>query len=269
MDDIFSQFGDFFGGGFKREPRHKQQRNKGANLRIRVKLTLLEVLEGVEKKIKIKKHVECNTCHGSGGTNISNCQHCNGTGEVITLKHTVIGQMQTITTCFSCNGEGTIILDKCSSCMGEGIVKEDVELSVQIPKGVYEGIQLTTRNMGNKGRRGGDNGNLIVIIEEIPHPYLKRDGITLSYDLDIDYMSACLGDTVKVPTITNDVIINIDPGTQHGKVLKLKGKGLPGVDKFYVGDQLINIKVKIPTKLSDKERELLEELKELKELNKV
>ncbi|PCI28623.1 molecular chaperone DnaJ [Candidatus Wolfebacteria bacterium] len=264
FDDMFSQFGDFFGSGFKREPRHRQRSNIGSNIRIRVKLNLLEILEGVTKKIKIKKHVGCKSCNDTGGMNTQNCQHCSGTGEVITVKHTVLGAMQTTSTCFSCNGEGKIIIDKCSSCMGEGIVKEDVELSVQIPKGVYEGVQLTTKGIGNKGRRGGENGNLLVIVEEIPHNQLKRDGMTLSYNLELDYMDVCLGTSVEVPTIKNYVRINIDPGTQHGKILKLKGKGLPDLNGHYCGDQLINIKVRIPTTLSDKERELLNKLKELK-----
>ena len=269
MDDIFSSFGDIFGGhfggfgGFGSSRGSRQRVNKGSNLRVRVKLNLQEIAAGVEKKIKVKKYKECSLCDGSGaaeGRSFSNCSMCNGTGQVTRISNPFLGQMQTTSTCPTCNGEGKMITRKCPVCYGEGIIKEEEVISIKIPAGVAEGMQLNVSGKGNAARRGGINGDLLVIIEEIPHAELVRDDNNLIYNLFISVPDAALGTAVEIPTIDGKVKIKIDAGTQSGKILRLRGKGIPDVNGYYKGDLLVNINVWIPKSLSREEAKLLEKL---------
>ncbi|WP_372642342.1 molecular chaperone DnaJ [Ancylomarina sp.] len=271
MDDIFSHFGDIFGGGsggsffggFGGGGRSSQRVNRGSNLRVQVKLTLEEIASGVEKKIKVKKHVECTECHGSGaegGSSHSNCSQCHGTGQVTRIQNTILGQMQTSAACPSCNGEGKIITHKCKSCAGEGIVKDDEVISINIPAGVAEGMQLSVSGRGNAARRGGVNGDLLILVHEEEHPELVRDENDLLYNLFISIPDSILGTAVEIPTIENKVKVKIDGGTQPGKILRLRGKGLPDINGYGRGDLLVKINVWVPNKVSKDEQKLLEKL---------
>jgi molecular chaperone DnaJ len=275
MDDIFSQFGDifgsggnpfesFFGGGGGRG--RSRTVNRGSNLRIKVKLTLEEVLNGVEKKIKVNKAISCNTCGGSGaqaGSGAFNtCGTCKGAGQVKRVTSSFLGQMQTITTCPTCNGEGQTIVNKCKACTGNGTQQSEEVISIQIPAGVAEGMQLNVQGKGNAAERGGIPGDLLVIIEEVEHPNLVRDGDHLIHDLYISFIDATLGTSVEIPTLDGKAKIKIDAGTQGGKVLRLKGKGLPSVNSHYKGDLLVNINVWTPQQLSSEEKKALEKLRE-------
>ncbi len=269
MDDIFSQFGDIFGsafgggfGGFSGGGGRRRV-NKGTNLRVKVRLTLEEISRGVEKKIKVNKLVSCSTCHGTGaagGSSFSTCQHCHGTGQITRVTNTFLGQMQTSSTCPYCNGEGQTITNKCNSCAGSGTMKGEEVISLNIPAGVSEGIQLSVGGKGNAAPRGGIPGDLIVQIEEIPHDELVREGVNILYDHYISFPEAALGTSVEIPTIEGKVRIKIDPGTQGGKVLRLKGKGVPSLNGYGRGDQLININVWTPKNLNRQEKEILEKL---------
>ena len=271
MDDIFSQFGDIFGGhfggfggfgGFGSSQRGRRV-NRGSDLRVKVKLTLKEILNGVEKKIKVKKYVTCSHCNGNGsehGTSQSTCPTCNGSGVVTRVANTILGQMQTSSTCPTCNGEGKSISKKCAHCNGEGIVREEEVISIRIPAGVAEGMQLSMSGKGNAARRGGVNGDLLIVIEEEQDPNLIRDENDVIYNLFINFPTAALGGTVEVPTIDGMAKVKIEPGTQPGKVLRLRNKGLPSVNAYGRGDELINVNVYVPENLTDKERSQLEEL---------
>jgi len=270
MDDIFSQFGDIFGnafgggfGGFS-SGGSRRRVSKGTNLRVKVKLTLEEIATGVEKKIKVNKLVSCDTCQGTGaagGSSFSSCSHCRGTGQVTRVTSTFLGQMQTTSTCPYCNGEGQTITNKCNICGGSGTTKGEEVLSLNIPAGVSEGIQLSVGGKGNAAPRGGVPGDLIVQIEEVPHPELVRDGSNILYEHYISFPEATLGTSIEVPTIEGKVRIKIEPGTQGGKVLRLKGKGVPSLNGYGRGDQLINISVWTPRNLNRQEQEILEQLK--------
>lgn len=272
MNDIFSQFGDIFGGGSPFEGFFGgggQQRGggrrvaKGSNLRIKVRLTLEEIANGAEKKIKVNKQVVCTTCDGTGAKDRSSfqtCKTCGGQGAVRRVTNTILGQMQTTSTCPTCNGEGTQITSKCTVCHGDGVVRGEETISINIPAGVSEGMQLSMGGKGNAAPRGGVPGDLIILIEEIPHETLKRDGNNVVYDLHISFIDAALGTSIEVPTIDGKAKIKIDPGTQGGRMLRLKGKGVPEVNSYHRGDQLIHINVWTPKALSREERELLEKL---------
>lgn len=268
MDDIFSSFGDIFGGHFDgfggfASSSSRQRVNKGSNLRVRVKLNLHEIASGVEKKIKVNKYIECKSCDGAGaadGRSFSNCSTCNGTGQVTRISNTFLGQMQTTSTCPICNGDGKMITRKCSSCYGEGIVKEEEVISIKIPAGVAEGMQLNVSGKGNAPRRGGINGDLLVIIEEIQHDELIRDENNLIYNLYISTPDAALGVATEIPTVDGKVKIKIEAGTQSGKILRLRGKGLPDVNGYYKGDILVNINVWVPKSLTREEAKILEKL---------
>jgi molecular chaperone DnaJ len=271
MNDIFSQFGDIFGGGSPFEGFFGgggQQRGgrrvvKGTNLRIKVRLTLEEIANGVEKKIKVNKQVLCGTCEGTGakdGSSFQTCKTCGGQGAVRRVTNTILGQMQTTSTCPTCNGEGTQITSKCTVCHGDGVVRGEETISINIPAGVSEGMQLSMSGKGNAAPRGGVPGDLIILIEEIPHETLKRDGNNVVYDLHISFIDAALGTSIEVPTIDGKAKIKIDPGTQGGRILRLKAKGVPEVNSYHRGDQLIHINVWTPKALSREERELLEKL---------
>ncbi|MGZ3918847.1 MAG: molecular chaperone DnaJ [Bacteroidia bacterium] len=267
MDDIFSQFGDIFGGAFGgfggSSQRGGRRVNRGSNLRVKVKLNLHEIAHGVEKKIKVNKYVACKTCSGSGAKSgqYETCKMCNGTGVFTRVQQTILGAMQTQTTCTACGGEGRIIKDKCHTCHGDGIVRDEEVITINIPAGVAEGMQLSMQGKGNAAPRGGINGDLLIAIEEEEHPFLKREGNHLIYSLSVSFPDAALGTSVEIPTVDNKVKIKIDAGTQGGKVLRLKGKGLPDVNGYGKGDLLIEISVYTPTHLNNEEKKIIEQLK--------
>lgn len=267
MEDIFSQFGDIFGGHFGGFGGFGGQRgkrtNRGSDLRVKVKVNLKEVLNGVEKKIKVKKHVACTHCSGNGsenGTSTNTCDNCRGSGVVTRVANTILGQMQTTTTCPSCNGDGKTITKKCAHCNGEGITREDEIITIRIPAGVAEGMQLSMQGCGNAARRGGINGDLLIVIEEEHDKELIRDENDVIYNLFLSFPTAALGGTVEVPTIDGVAKVKIEPGTQPGKVLRLRNKGLPSVNGFGTGDELINVNVYVPENLSTAEKKKIEEL---------
>ncbi len=273
MEDIFSQFGDIFGGGggspFEsffgggRQSTGGQRVVRGTNLRIKVKLTLEEIANGVEKKVKVNKQVLCDTCDGTGAkdkASFQTCKTCGGSGAVRRVTNTILGQMQTTSTCPTCNGEGSTITAKCTICHGDGIVRGEETISINIPAGVSEGMQLSMSGKGNSAPRGGVPGDLIILIEEIPHETLKRDGNNIIYDLHVNFVDAVLGTSVEVPTIDGKAKIKIDPGTQGGKILRLKSKGVPEVNSYQRGDQLVHINIWTPKIVSREERDVLEKL---------
>lgn len=268
MDDIFSQFGDIFGGfggfGGGGGGGRRRSANRGSNLRIKVKLTLEEIAEGVTKKIKVNKYVGCDTCSGSGAEDgsFSTCGTCNGSGQVTRVMNTILGHMQTTTTCGTCNGEGRTIGNKCKSCYGDGIVKGEEVMELEIPSGVEEGMQLTVRGKGNAGPRGASAGDLIVMVEELDHDQFTRDGQHLYHDLWLNFADVALGTTAEIPTLEGKAKIKIQSGTQAGKVLRLRGKGLPAVQSYGRGDLLVNINVWTPQKLSREERDMLEKMRD-------
>ncbi|MBL7750887.1 MAG: molecular chaperone DnaJ [Chitinophagaceae bacterium] len=274
MDDIFSQFGDifgddifgsFFGGGGGGRSRGGRSRGvRGSNLRIKIKLTYEEIAKGVTKNVKVKKYIPCSTCSGSGAkdkNSIQTCSTCGGSGQVRRVSNTFLGQMQTVTTCPTCNGEGTTVTAKCGSCKGEGRVFGEETVSIDIPAGVQEGMQLNLSGRGNAGERGGMPGDLIVLIEEEAHEELQRDGMNVAYDLHISFTDAVFGTQVEVPTIDGRAKIKIPPGTHSGKIFRLKGKGFPAVQAYQKGDQLIHVNVWTPQHLNAEEKALLEKLK--------
>lgn len=268
MDDIFSQFSDIFGGGFGFGGGGGGGRrvNRGTNLRIKLKLTLNEILTGVEKKIKVNKFVSCKTCHGSGaaaGKGHTTCGTCKGSGYVTRIANTILGQMQTTQTCPTCHGEGKIITEKCKACHGDGIVRDEETISINIPACVAEGMQLNVSGKGNAAPRGGINGDLLIVIEEIPHEKLKREGNNLLYDHYISFADAALGTTIEVPTLDGKASVKLDAGTQSGRILKLRGKGLPEVQSnYHKGDLLVNINVWTPQHLTKEEKQMMEKLRD-------
>lgn len=264
MDDIFSQFGDIFGGGFGGFGGFGggggRRVNRGSDLRVKVKLSLKEIATGVEKKIKVKKYISCQHCKGTGaenGTAYTTCSTCNGSGTQTRVVDTMLGRMQTQTTCSACNGEGKTITKKCPHCSGEGIIRDEEVITLNIPAGVAEGMQLSMSGKGNAPRHGGVNGDLLILVEEEPHPELFRDDNDVVYNLLLSVTTAAMGGSVEVPTIDGKAKVKIEPGTQPGKVLRLKNKGLPSVHRYGTGDLLINISVYIPEKLSDTEKQTL------------
>ena len=281
MDDIFSMFGDIFGGGggfggfggfsgFGGGGGRPQQRKfRGSDLRVKVKLNLKDIATGVEKKFKLKKYVTCEHCHGSGAEGNSGtetCPNCHGTGSVTRTQQSIFGMMQTQSVCPNCNGEGKIIKDKCKHCSGEGITYGEEVVEVKIPAGVGEGMQLTVNGKGNAGKHNGIAGDLLVVIEEESHPDLIRDENDLIYNLLLSVPTATLGGTVEIPTIDSKVKVKIEPGTQPGKVLRLRGKGLPSVNSYGysngTGDLLVNISVYIPEHLNKEEKQAMEKMQD-------
>ena len=274
MDDIFSQFGDIFGdegfggffggGGGRRSSGTSRGRGiRGSNLRVKLKMNFEEIAKGANKTIKVKKHVKCSTCHGSGAKDkngMTTCNGCGGSGQVRKVQNTFLGQMQTVTTCPTCSGEGTTITNKCSSCKGEGRVYGEETVIIDIPAGVQEGMQLSISGKGNAGERGGSPGDLIVLIEEEQHAQLHRDGLNVAFDLHISFPDAVFGTQVEVPTIDGKAKIKIPPGTQSGKIFRLKGKGFPQVNSYEKGDQLIQVNVWTPQQVSGEEKDMLEKM---------
>ncbi len=258
MDDIFSQFGDIFGGGFGGGGGgggQRRRRMKGSNLRIKVKLTLEEIANGTSKKVKVFKQVQAK------GAEYSECTSCHGTGQVRRVTNTILGQMQTATTCNACQGSGQRLKSRPSGSDEWGMVREEAVVDINIPGGVEDGMQLSVRGEGNGAPMGGVPGDLLVVIEEIPHETLKRNGKNLHCDLYVNFADAALGSDAEVPLISGRAKIKVEPGTQSGKLVRLRGKGLPAVDSYGKGDLLVNINVWTPQKLSDEERKALEKLR--------
>ena len=276
MDDIFSNFGDVFGDAFGgafgdafgfggTRTRGRRRVNRGSNIRVKVKLTLEEIARGVEKKLKVSKYVPCETCSGTGardGSSYSTCSTCHGSGQVTRVTNTFLGQMQTTSPCPSCGGEGQTISAKCPDCAGNGIVKGSEVISIKIPAGVQEGMQLSVSGKGNAGARSGIPGDLIVLIEEVEHDYLVRDGQNLLYEQYISLPDAALGIGIDVPTLDGKAKIKVPAGTQSGKVFRLRGKGLPDINSYGTGDLLVNINVWTPKNLTAEEQKIMEKLKE-------
>ncbi|HEY4652679.1 MAG TPA: molecular chaperone DnaJ [Pontibacter sp.] len=271
MEDIFSQFGDIFGGGgFEsffgggRSGGGRRQR-KGSNLRIKLKLNLEEIANGVEKKIKVKRYVACGTCGGNGaknGTEMQTCGQCQGSGQVRKVVNTMLGQMVSTATCPTCNGEGRIVTKSCDVCHGSGRELQEEVITINVPAGVMDGMQLSMSGKGNVPERGGVAGDLLIQIEEEEHPTLKRDGNNVIFDQYISFMDAALGADIEVPTISGKVKINIKPGTQSGEIFRLRGKGIKDINGYGKGDQLIHINVWTPKHLNSEERAMLERLRE-------
>ncbi|UZR95437.1 molecular chaperone DnaJ [Chondrinema litorale] len=267
MDDIFSSFGDIFSdffGGTRGGGGRGRGVKRGKDLRVRLSLTLQEVANGVEKTIKVPRYQSCDLCGGNGakdGTALKTCGTCNGTGQIRKVVNTMLGQMVSTSTCPTCEGEGQIVDSKCTKCHGEGRVQQEDVINVKVPAGVSEGVQLSMSGKGNVPRRGGVAGDLIILIEEKEDENLKRDGSNVHYALYISFIDAVLGTTVEVPTINGKVKIPINAGTQSGKVLRLRGKGVKELNGYGVGDQLIHVNVWTPTTLSTEERNTLEELR--------
>lgn len=275
MNDIFSQFGDvfgddmfggFFGGGQSRSRGGAKARGqRGSNLRIKLKLNFEEIANGVNKQVKVKKHVLCSTCNGSGAkdsSSVQNCGTCKGSGQVRKVTNTFLGQMQTVNTCPTCNGEGSTVTAKCTACKGEGRVYGEETISIDIPAGVQDGMQLSMSGKGNAGERGGASGDLIIMIEEEQHESLHRDGLNVSFDLYITIPDAIFGTNVEVPTIDGRAKIKIPAGTQSGKIFRLKGKGFPEVQGYAKGDQLIHVNIWTPQEVSEEEKIALNKMQE-------
>lgn len=277
MDDIFSMFGDVFGGrgggfggfggGFGGGSRG-QQVHRGSDLRLKVKLNLQEVATGVTKKFKVRKDVTCSCCHGSGaadGSGTETCQTCHGSGYVIRQQQSIFGMMQTQSPCPTCGGEGKVIKNKCKQCNGEGVERGEEVVEINIPAGVQDGMVVNAPGKGNAGKRNGIAGDIKVFIEEEQNDTFIRDGKDLIYNLLLDFPTATLGGDVNIPTIDNAQLkVKIEPGTQPGKTLRLRGKGLPSVQGYGYGngDLLVNISIYVPKTLSKDEKKMLEKLKE-------
>lgn len=274
MDDIFSQFGDIFGGGGfgdffggfgGRRSSGARRMQRGSDLRVRVRVNLKDVASGVEKKLKIPRMVSCDACHGTGaknGTAQETCPTCGGSGVEMRVQRTILGQMQTQSTCHTCGGSGKIIKERCPECGGKGLVRKDDIVSINIPAGVGDGMTLKMSGKGNDAPGGGIPGDLLIVIEEERDAQLQRDGNDLIYNLMLDIPTAVFGGKVEVPTIDGHARVTIQPGTQPGKVLRLRGKGVPSTDGYGKGDLLINVMVYIPETLTDDERRAFEALRD-------
>ncbi|HTB08141.1 MAG TPA: molecular chaperone DnaJ [Bacteroidia bacterium] len=266
MEDIFSRFGDIFGEGFGGGMGGGGGRrvNRGSDLRIKLKLTLQEIANGADKKIKVGKHMSCKECKGTGGakgTGFKTCDNCHGSGYINRVQRTFIGQIQTTAPCPTCNGEGKIITDKCKACHGQGTVLGEDVVSVKIPAGVEDGMQLSVSGQGNAAPRGGVPGDLIILIEEIEDEHLKRNGLNLYYDHYLSMVDAALGTTIEVPTLDGKAKVKIEPGTQGNTILRLRGKGLPRVNHYGKGDILVNVNVWTPQNLNSEEKKILDNLR--------
>lgn len=275
MEDIFSHFGDifgggggggfgdFFGGGGGGRSQGRGRGTRGSNLRVKLKMNFEEIAKGVQKNIKVKKYVSCGTCSGSGAkdkNSVTTCTTCGGSGQMRKVTSTFLGQMQTVTTCTTCQGEGTIITNKCGTCKGEGRVYGEETVTIDMPAGVQEGMQLNVSGKGNAGERGGAPGDLLVMVEEEAHPTLQRDGLNVAYELNISFPQAVFGTELQVPTIDGKAKIKIPAGTQSGKIFRLKGKGFPAVQSYEKGDQLIHVSVWTPQNVSSEEKRMLEQM---------
>jgi len=275
INDIFSHFSDIFSGGSifddffgtgQRTRRRRTAGTPGSDLKVSLKLTLEEIAEGVTKKIKLKKLIKCDICNGSGaegGTSTKTCPVCQGSGEVRTVSRSVFGQFVNIQPCNNCSGEGTVIDNPCKKCHGDGRIHNEVTVSINVPAGVYQNSYMTMRGEGNSGKRGGHSGDLIVVFEEIPHEYFVRNNDDIIYELFINYPEAVLGSEVDVPTLKGKAKLKIDSGTQPGKLLRMRDKGIKHLNESGYGDQLVKINIDVPKKVNSKEKELLKELANL------
>jgi molecular chaperone DnaJ len=272
FEDIFSRFGDIFGSGFfgeeafaggggqGRSRSRREPGQPGSDMKIRMPLKLEEIAFGAEKKLKIKKQIKCDECSGTGAESDSDfetCSTCNGMGEVRQVTRTMLGQMVNVQACPTCAGEGRIIKSKCKKCSGEGRVKGEETIKVNIPSGVSNGNYITLRGQGNAGRRGGSAGSLIVLIEEKKHEHFDRDGNNIYYNLTLSIPDAVLGTEVQVPTLKGKAKLKIDPGTQPGKMLRMRGRGIQGLNNSGDGDQYVRLNVYMPEDLSDKQKEAM------------
>jgi molecular chaperone DnaJ len=275
MEDIFSRFGDIFGGGFfgedmfgggrSRSRGRREPGTPGSDMKIRMPLTLEEIAFGTEKKLKVKKQTVCETCSGTGAetnSDFETCGTCNGMGEVRQVTRTMLGQMVNVQPCPTCQGDGRIIKSKCKTCSGEGRTKGEETIKVNIPSGVSNGNYITLRGQGNAGRRGGRAGDLIVLIEEKEHDHFIREGNNIFYDLTLSIPDAVLGTEIQVPTLKGKAKLRIEPGTQPGKLLRMRGRGINGLNNSGEGDQYVRINVYIPKETTDKERKAIENLKD-------
>jgi len=276
VNDIFSHFSDifggssifdeFFGGSQRGRSRRRGSGVPGSDMRVTLKLTLEEIATGISKKIKIKKQVKCNECNGTGaqaGTSLKTCPVCNGTGEIKTVSRSVFGQFVNITACHNCNGEGQVIDSPCRNCSGDGRIQDEATISIEVPAGVQDGNYMTLRGEGNTGKRGGHAGDIIVVFQELPHENFIREDDDIIYNLFITFPQAALGAEVEVPTITGKAMLKIDSGTQPGKMLKMKGKGIRHLNYSGSGDQIVRVNIAIPQKLNSKEKEIIKQLSEM------
>ena len=257
MDDIFSQFGDIFGGAFGGSFGGSSSSRivKGTNLRVKMKLTLEEIASGVKKKIKVNKLVQAD------GVTYKSCSTCNGTGRLSRVAQTFLGAMQTQSACHVCQGAGKSIDTKPADADAQGLKRKEEIIEIEIPAGVEDAMQLSVRGKGNAGPFNGASGDLIVVIEEIPHEELRREGENLHFDAFLNFSDAVLGASVEVPTVGGKVKIKVDAGTQSGKVLRLRGKGLPSVQRYGTGDLFVHLHVYTPMEVSKEEKEILEKLR--------
>ncbi|MBK8945088.1 MAG: molecular chaperone DnaJ [Ignavibacteriae bacterium] len=278
VNDIFSHFSDIFGGGFGgssifddlfntggRSGRGRQSSTgtPGSDLKVSLKLTLEEIASGVSKTIKIKKHTQCSNCNGTGANSSSGfktCSVCNGAGEVREVSRSIFGQFVNISVCHNCKGTGKIISDPCRTCSGDGRVYEETKIKVNVPAGVTNNSYMTMRGEGNAGKNGGPAGDIIVVFQEIEHEHFLRDGDDLIYDLFLSFPDIVMGTSIEIPTINGRASLKIEPGTQPGKFLKMRGKGIPHLNQHGSGDQLVRINIHVPEKINSKEKELLKEL---------
>ena len=276
VNDIFSHFSDIFGGSsifdefFGGSQRGRSRRRgagvAGSDLRVTLKLTLEEIAMGITKKLKIRKQVKCNDCNGTGaqaGTSLKTCPVCNGAGEMKTVSRSVFGQFVNIQPCNNCHGEGQVVDSPCKTCSGDGRIETETMLKIDVPAGVEEGNYMTMRGEGNAGKRGGQSGDIIVVFQELPHEQFIRDKDDIIFNLFITFPQAALGADVEVPTLTGKAMLKIDSGTQPGKLLKMKGKGIRHLNFSGSGDQIVKINVAIPQKLNSKEKDLIKQLSEM------
>jgi molecular chaperone DnaJ len=276
INDIFSHFGDifgsfsggsifddFFGTGGSSSRRRGSQGIQGTDIKITLKLTLSEIADGIDKTLKIKKQKTCTTCNGTGakaGSGYSTCSYCNGTGQIKQVSRSFFGQFVNVSECPHCNGEGRIVKERCPECNGEGRVKSEATIKVKVPAGVVEGNYIPLRGQGNAGARGGVNGDLLVFIEEEESDIFTRHNDDVLYELNLNITDAALGADVIVPTLNGKAKLKIEPGTQSGDILKMKDKGIKHLNGYGRGDQLVQVNVYIPKKLSAKEKEILKQL---------
>lgn len=278
VNDIFSHFSDIFGGGFggssifddlfaggssSGRSRQRTTGTPGSDLKVTLKLTLEEIATGTTKTIKLKKHEKCSDCNGTGANSSSGfktCSVCNGSGEVREVSRSIFGQFVNISVCSNCKGTGKIISDPCKSCSGDGRIFKDSKIKINVPAGVTNNSYMTMRGEGNAGKNGGPSGDIIVVFQELDHQYFSRDGDDLIYDLFLTYPEIVLGTSVEVPTINGRANLKIEQGTQPGKFLKMRGKGIQHLNHHGFGDQLVRINIHVPKKVNSKEKNLLKEL---------
>lgn len=278
VNDIFSHFSDIFGGSSifdeffgtssrgQGRGRRRSQGTPGSDLRVVLKLTLEEIAFGVTKKLKIKKMIRCSDCNGTGsdgGSSTKTCPACNGTGEVRTVSRSVFGQFVNIQPCSNCNGEGSVVDKPCKKCSGDGRMQDEVTVKIEVPAGVSDGSYMTLRGEGNAGLRGGHAGDIVVVFQELPHDYFIREGDDIIYNLFVSFPDIVLGTEVEVPTLNGKARLKIDPGTQAGKMLRMREKGIQHLNHHGAGDQLVRVNIFVPKKISNKEREVLKELADM------